>query len=159
MLSAVSGIEVVTVLFLSFCFTFGVRKGMLTACVFSLLRCLLFGFYPTVVILYVVYYNLFAVVFGLLGDTFNHKLTTFRHAVLVVTAVVLTVIFTLIDNVLTPLFYSFTEAATKAYWLMSLTSMLPQIICVAVTVIFLLPSLLKAYKSAHIIPEPDGFGL
>ena len=45
-LSAVQGVEVVTVLFLSFCYSFGVRRGLVVANCFSLLRCLLFGFSP-----------------------------------------------------------------------------------------------------------------
>ena len=43
-LSALSGIEVVTVLLLSFCYCFGIARGLAVANSFSLLRCLVFGF-------------------------------------------------------------------------------------------------------------------
>ena len=66
-LSYVPGVELVTVLLLCFCYTFGVCMGMITATSFSLLRCMIFGFNPNVIILYLVYYNLFAVLFGVLG--------------------------------------------------------------------------------------------
>ena len=46
-LSAVSGVELVTAIFLVFC--------------------LMFGFFPNVVVLYLVYYNLFALIFGFAG--------------------------------------------------------------------------------------------
>lgn len=66
-LSFVAGVELVTVLLLCFCYVFGIYCGLLTATAFSLVRCLLFGFVPNVVILYLVYYSLFAVLFGWLG--------------------------------------------------------------------------------------------
>ena len=44
---------------------------MITATCFSLLRCLLFGFYPNIIILYLIYYNLFALLFGTLGKKFS----------------------------------------------------------------------------------------
>lgn len=66
-LSFVSGVELVTVILLCFCYTFGIRLGVLTATAFSLTRCLLFGFSPSVVLLYLIYYNLFAVLFGAIG--------------------------------------------------------------------------------------------
>ncbi len=67
LLSPVAGVELVTALFLCFCTVYGVALGCLTATAFSLLRCLLFGFAPNVLLLYLVYYNLFAVLFGFLG--------------------------------------------------------------------------------------------
>jgi len=45
-LSAVAGVEVVTVLFASYAFTFGKGRGMLAATAFSFLRMLVFGFFP-----------------------------------------------------------------------------------------------------------------
>lgn len=66
-LSYVPGVELVTALLLCFCYTFGVSMGLITATSFSLLRCILFGFNITVIVLYLVYYNLFAVLFGILG--------------------------------------------------------------------------------------------
>ena len=66
-LSYVPGVELVTVLLLCFCYTFGVAMGVISATGFSLLRCIIFGFDPSVIVLYLVYYNLFAVLFGILG--------------------------------------------------------------------------------------------
>lgn len=66
-LSYVPGVELVTALLLCFCYTFGISMGVITATCFSLLRCILFGFNVSVIILYLVYYNLFAVLFGALG--------------------------------------------------------------------------------------------
>ncbi len=43
-LSGISGIEIVTVLFTSFCFYFGIVRGLVVATAFSLLRCFIFGF-------------------------------------------------------------------------------------------------------------------
>ena len=66
-LSGVAGVEVVTVLFFSFCYVFGVRRGLIVAVAYSLLRCIFFGFFPSVFILYIVYYPFFAVAAGLSG--------------------------------------------------------------------------------------------
>ncbi|MDE7087451.1 MAG: hypothetical protein K2O67_04580 [Clostridia bacterium] len=66
-LGFVAGVEVVTVLLLCFSAYFGVVCGVLTAVSFSLLRCIIWGFYPAVIILYLIYYPLFALCFGLLG--------------------------------------------------------------------------------------------
>ena len=69
----VKGVEVVTVLLLVFSYRFGVRCGVLSAVAFSLLRCLLFGFFPNVVLLYLIYYPLFAACFGLLGNALRRR--------------------------------------------------------------------------------------
>ncbi|MCD8039962.1 MAG: hypothetical protein LUF82_00390 [Clostridia bacterium] len=66
-LSCVAGVEIVTVLLCCFSFVFGRRSGVLAATAFSLLRCCIWGFYPNVVILYLLYYPLFAFIFGSLG--------------------------------------------------------------------------------------------
>ena len=75
-LSFVAGVEVVTVLLLCFSAYFGVVTGVSTAASFSVLRCLIWGFAPNVVILYLIYYPLFALLFGLLGkvkdETFDN---------------------------------------------------------------------------------------
>ena len=69
----VKGVELVTVLLLVFSYRFGVRCGVLSAVAFSLLRCLLFGFFPNVVLLYLLYYPLFAACFGLLGNALYRR--------------------------------------------------------------------------------------
>lgn len=66
-LSSVPGVECVTVLLLCTSYIFGARFGALTGLAFSLLRCLLFGFYPQVAVLYCIYFPLFGTVFGLVG--------------------------------------------------------------------------------------------
>lgn len=66
-LGFVAGIEVVTVLLLTFSYCFGIWCGVYAAIAFSLLRCFIWGFYPSVILLYLVYYPLFAALFGLLG--------------------------------------------------------------------------------------------
>ena len=59
-LSGISGIELVTVLLLTFAYKYGIKQGLFVANAFSLLRCFLFGFYPNVLILYLLYYNHYA---------------------------------------------------------------------------------------------------
>lgn len=66
-LGYVPGVELVTVLLLTFSYCFGAAMGMTAATAFSLLRCLLWGFEPKVIVLYLVYFNLFAFAFGMLG--------------------------------------------------------------------------------------------
>lgn len=145
-LSAISGVEVVTVLFLSFCFCFGIVRGMIVANAFSLLRCFIFGFFPAVLILYLVYYNIFAVVFGLLGKRFKGEAGVGETVVTVFTAIVMTAFFTALDDVITPFYYGFNFNAAKAYALASLAAMVPQIICVTVTVAILFPALVKVFR-------------
>ena len=52
--SFVAGVEIVTLLLICFSFVFGVRNGVICAVAFSVLRCLLYGFYPTAIILYLI---------------------------------------------------------------------------------------------------------
>ncbi|MCD8373472.1 MAG: hypothetical protein LUD27_09275 [Clostridia bacterium] len=66
--SNVVGVEVVTVLLCCFSFVFGKRAGVLSAAAFALLRCFIYGFYPDVIALYLIYYPLFAFIFGSLGS-------------------------------------------------------------------------------------------
>lgn len=67
-LSFIPGVEIVTVLFVSYSFAAGWKRGMFTATAFSLLRQIIFGFFPTVLILYLVYYNLLTLTFGFMGQ-------------------------------------------------------------------------------------------
>jgi hypothetical protein len=145
-LSFVAGVEVVTVLFATFCFFFGARRGMVVATVFSILRCFVFGFFPNVIILYLVYYNLFALIIGLIGWWLRRSISLKSLIIITVAAVILTACFTLIDNVITPLFYSFTKEAAKAYFLTSITTIIPQCVCALITVAVLFYPLCKAYN-------------
>lgn len=144
-LSAVSGIEIVTVLFLSFAYVFGVKRSIFVANAFSVLRCLIFGFFPTIIVLYLIYYNLFAVVVGAIGNKLKHDYSLKNHVILAIVAILLTVCFTLFDNVITPLFYQFDSIATVAYWYASLTAVVPQVVCVAVSTALLFFPLYKVF--------------
>lgn len=206
-LSFVAGVEIVTLLLACFSYVFGIRRGAICAAAFSVLRCFLWGFYPTVIILYLVYYPLLATVFGALGhikeSTFKNypiwfaviinllllgiatacacayflnliKLSRFvkatMYALLCVifalcvalcitfdvlfilnkvlgkntgealktitvtsVAAVCTIIFTLLDDVISPLFYQWSANTALAYFYTSFTAMLPQTVCTIVT--------------------------
>ena len=142
--SALPGVEVVTVLFVSYAFVFGVRRGTIAATAFSLLRQLIFGFSPTVLILYLVYYNGLTALFGGVGKAVKKPL----HALwwIVIVACVCTACFTMLDNILTPLWYGFSKRATKAYITASLPFMVPQIICTALSVGLLFLPLQKTFS-------------
>ena len=133
-LSGVSGIEIVTVMLLCFCFHYGVRHGIAVATTFSLLRCFFFGFQINVIVLYLIYYNLFALFFGWLGRHLAGKITLVRHCIVVACAVVFTAMVTLLDDIITPLIYDFHPNAAKVYFLQSLATMIPQAVCTLVTV-------------------------
>ena len=148
-LSSVSGIEIVTVMLLCFCYCYGVRHGIAIATTFSLLRCFVFGFQINVIVLYLVYYNLFAVFFGWLGARFTGKNALLKTVIIVASAVVFTAMFTLLDDVITPLIYGFNENATRVYFYQSLTALIPQTVCAAVTVTLLFHPLTKVIKKVN----------
>ena len=133
-LTSVSGIEIVTLMMLCFCYCYGIRHGVAVATTFSLLRCFVFGFQINVIVLYLVYYNLFAVFFGWLGARLTGKNTLLKLVIVVATAALFTAMFTLLDNVITPVIYGFNENAARVYFYQSLTAMIPQTVCSAVTV-------------------------
>ena len=145
-LSAVTGIELVTAMLLCMCFCYGSRTGMTIATVFSLLRCFVFGFQVNVIVLYLVYYNLFALFFGWLGMRLIGKITFLRRVILVAAAMAFTVCFTLLDNVITPLMFAFHPNAARVYFLQSLTALIPQVICTMVTVSVLFTPLTRVIR-------------
>ncbi len=145
-LSLISGVEVVTVLLLTFAFIFGIKRSLLVATAFSLLRCFIFGFFPTIIILYLIYYNVFVIVIGAIGNIAKHNLSRVIYFLLIGIAVLLTVSFTALDNVITPLFYGFTKEAALAYAYASLTACVPQVICAAITVALLFPVLYRVCR-------------
>ena len=130
----VKGVELVTLLLLVFSYRFGVKCGVLSAVAFSLLRCFLFGFFPSVILLYLIYYPLFAALFGLLGNVFSRRVTFRIVLLLTAAAAVCTACFTLIDDVITPLFYGYTRDAALAYFVASLPTMGVQTVCAALSV-------------------------
>lgn len=148
-LTAISGVELVTVILLSLSFCYGIRTGLAVATTFSLLRCFYFGFSPNVIVLYLIYYNLFTCFFGWLGKRFAGEITLLRLVIVVVFSVVFTAMFTLLDNVITPLIFGFSYHAAVAYAAQSLYTLIPQLICAAVTVAVLFVPLTKVIKKIH----------
>ncbi|MBQ7948490.1 MAG: hypothetical protein IJ284_01895 [Clostridia bacterium] len=143
-LSVIPGVEVVTVLFVAFSYAFGIKRGMVAATAFSLLRQFVFGFFPTVLVLYLVYYNALSALFGLLGKRVQNepKNLLFLTAV----ACVCTMCFTMLDNILTPLWYGYTARAAKLYFYASFAFMIPQVICTAISVGMLFIPLTKVFQ-------------
>ncbi len=146
-LCGIAGIELVTVLLLSFVFVFGLKQGFIAVNAFILLRNLIFGFFLDVFILYVIYYNLFTLAIGLISKAVKGEYTIKIHIILTVVAVVLTACFTLLSDVITPLLYNYSLNATKAFFMASLTVMIPHMICSLATVTTLFFPLYKALKS------------
>lgn len=127
-LSFAYGLELVSALLAVFSCMFGAKRGVTAAVVFSLLRCVLFGFLPNVIVLYLAYYPLYALICALAGKLKGHA----RHAVLVASAALLTICFTLLDDLITPLMLGMTKEAWKVYFYGSFLAMVPQTLCVAV---------------------------
>lgn len=130
-LSAVPGIELVTVLFTTYAFVFGIKRGMLAATAFSVVRQFVFGFFPNVLILYLVYYNALALCMGALGKIGELK-KGFVGAI--VLACVCTVGFHLLDCLLTAIIGGYSDAARQIYFSAMLPVMFTQTVCAAVTV-------------------------
>lgn len=148
-LSMISGVELVTVILLCLCFCYGVRTGLAIATTFSLLRCFFFGFQVNVIVLYLVYYNLFALFFGWLGNCIREKNTWLQMGLVVVCSVIFTALFTLLDDVITPWIYGFHRNAAKVYFLQSLTAMIPQMVCAAVSVSVLFAPLTRVIRKIN----------
>ena len=148
-LSMISGVELVTVILLCLCFCYGARTGLAIATTFSLLRCFFFGFQINVILLYLVYYNLFALFFGLLGKRCSENVTWLQMGIVTFSAVIFTALFTLLDDVITPLIYSFHWNATKVYFLQSLTAMVPQMVCAGVSVLVLFAPLTRVIRKIN----------
>ena len=207
-LSFVSGVELVTAFFLGFCYVFGVRCGVLTGLAFSLLRCVIFGFMPNVILLYLVYYTLFALLFGFVGRhkpprwvcpalliglcalcaffairglpisilykarvtvmlwvlfgilagllvfycvlLSKNKSESGRELATVTTlAAFCTVMFTLLDDIITPLTLGYSREAAAGYFYTGFIAMLPQTICAAVSVFVLFMPLKRIFEAAR----------
>jgi hypothetical protein len=114
---------------------------MLAATVFSLLRQLVFGFFLSVLVLYLIYYNMLAWLFGFLGKRMSCK--SKNLPLLTGIACVCTVGFTMLDNVITPLIYGFGQHAATVYFMQSMTALVPQCVCAFVTVTVLFEPLRK----------------
>ena len=143
-LSVVPGVEIVTLLFVAYAFVFGMRYGMLAATAFTLLRQLVFGFHPTVLILYMVYFNGLTAIFGALGKKVSNPL---KHLWwLTIVACLCTVSFTLMDNIITSLWYRYAYKAARVYFLASLPVAFSQAVCTAVSVGGLFFPLQKVFR-------------
>lgn len=143
-LSLVPGVELVTVLFVAYAFAMGITRGMISATAFSLLRQIVFGFYPTVLILYLIYFNLLTACFGLMGRLIKNPLKTLP--LIVIIACVCTACFTMIDNILTPLWLGYGKKSTMLYFKASLPFMIPQVICTVISVTALFIPLRKVFS-------------
>lgn len=150
-LSGIVGVEIITALLVCFCFRFKVLNGISVATAFSLLRCFIFGFFPSVIILYLIYFNLLALIFGLIGKAFSSKLSWGAVVVCVVLTAVLTACFTLLDDIISPLYYGFSQKATKAYFIASLPIMATQVVVSSITVALLIFPLYKCFEIVKII--------
>ena len=146
--SALPGVELVTLLLVCFAFVFGVVRGCVCATAFSLLRQLIFGFFPTVLILYLVYYNLLCLCFGWLGKRWQGKEKR-RLVWLVLIACVGTVLFNLMDVLLSTLWYGYTPKGAQAYFVASWSFTLPQVACNAVMVGLCFLPLVKGLRIAE----------
>lgn len=196
-LGFVAGIELVTAVFAPFCAVFGAKSGILTGAAFSLLRCLIYGFYPSVVLLYLIYYTLFSLVFGHVGGrppapaptvslllamsasaaflgtlgvrvsvvyqtklrimlyilsallaalaifyiavSIKYKGSSKREsfletATVAAIAAALTVCFTLLDDLITPLMMGYSKEAAAGYFYGGFLAMIPQTVCAVVSV-------------------------
>lgn len=145
-LSAVAGVEVVTVLFAAYAFTFGAGRGMLAATAFSLLRMLVFGFFPQILVLYLLYYNAFTLLFGALGERLEEPLK--RLWLLILFACIATLIFSGLDLIINALWYAYSWAAIKVYALASLPVAATQVVCAGVSVGVLFMPLHKTFSLA-----------
>lgn len=149
-LSGVAGVELVTVIFLAFCYCAGQRAGLTVAICFSLLRCFLFGFYPTVVVLYLIYYPSFALFFGFLGKKFGQDISIYRYIAVIGLATLFTISFTLLDDVVTPLMFGFNKTAMLSYFYASVPFMIAQSVCTLISVTLLFKPLAKVFSLAKL---------
>lgn len=146
-LSAVPGVEVVTPLFITYAFVFGIRRGVLTATAFALLRQFVFGVFPNVLLLYLLYYNGVAVLFGFLGQRLKRPWVSWLTVLGV--ACVCTLGFTLLDNLLNLIWMgSVSKLVVEIYISASVPVMITQTVCAFVTVGVLFLPLRKIFLIA-----------
>ncbi len=143
-LSFISGVEIVTVLFATYAFVFGVKRGILVGIAFSLVRQLVFGFYPYVLILYATYYPLVAICFGLFGKRIKNVKK--KLVFIISIACLCTVCFTFLDTIIFSLWYGLSKRALEVRFYASLSVMAGQTICTAITVALLFVRLKKTFQ-------------
>ena len=152
-LSGIVGVEIVTALIVIFCYKFGIRDGVTLVTAFSLLRCFIFGFFPSVLILYLIYFNFLAVVIGLISIAFKRKLNRLSFVVLLFAVALLTACFTLLDDIISPLYYGYDKKATKAYFIASLPVILTQVPISTLAFGFLAFPIHKCFDLVKINPQ------
>ena len=143
--NAVKGIELVTLFFYAFCFSFGWTYGVLVAVAYTFLRCFIYGFFPAVIILYLIYYPLFAVVAHFAGKLLSNRSPIKQVVFSSLICLCMTLIFTLLDDIVTPLFFSFDKKAFIAYFYQSIPTCLIQCACTVMTISFAFYPLKKAF--------------
>ena len=143
-LAVFPGVELVTVLFVAFSFAFGIKRGVFAAVVFSVVRQLIFGFYPTVLVLYLVYFPTLAAVFGFLGK--RMKLNVKNLIFLTMFACLGTLMFGIVDGIFTPLWYGYSNRVARLYFQATFTVTLPQVFCTAITVGLLFMPIVKLFR-------------
>ena len=146
-LSAVPGVELVTVLFASFSAVFGKGRGAFAGLAFAILRSFIFGFFPTVFILYLLYFPLFA----FWTATLNRKIRTPLKSLVVnlLSACVCTLLFGVLDGCIWALYFGSSIEAAVAYIVASAPFTFIQTGCVAVTVGVLFVPLCSAFRSIN----------
>lgn len=149
-LSSIPNVEVVTLLIACFGFYFGIVRGVTVVTLFSLLRCFIFGFFPTAIVLYLVYFNFLSVVFSLLGIAFKKSVNLWKMVIIVVVVCATTCLFTLLDDVITPLFFGFAPHEYKIYFYASLPYMLTQVISAFVSVSLLFCPVIGAFSYVNL---------
>ena len=132
-LSGVAGVEMVSALLLCFAYSLGALRGMAVATLFAVVRCFVFGFHINVLILYLVYFNLFSLFFGWLGKHARRQTSLKMTIIVSIIAVLFTVGFTFIDIGITGVMYGFNASALLTYLTASLYTMLLHLASVLVT--------------------------
>ncbi len=219
--SIAPGVEVVTLIFICFAYSFGRSCAVMLGFAFSLLRCVVFGFSPTALILYLAYYPLLGLTFAQIGKSkifssdkyvkivyiitdvvllvlaltplslilfnviktppaqefllkvllyvlsgilallfiifnllfFNKKIQmNGTYAVLkvifvTVCALTFTILFTMLDNIITPLYLRYSQSSAEAYFYTSFLALIPQCVCVAITVSTLFSPITKLFEN------------
>lgn len=147
-LSMVSGVEIVTALFVVYCIVFGPLRGIFVATAFSLVRCFVFGFMPQVIVLYLIYFNTFAILVGFIGQSIKDKSMPVKIVVATVLAVVLTLCFTAIDDILNICFFGLPKAVREIYILQSIPVAIRQAVTNGVIVPLLFYPFYKVFVMA-----------
>lgn len=142
----VNGVELVTVMLLAWSYRTGPVRASAVAISFSLIRCLFFGFFPAVVVLYLIYYTAFAIFFGFAGIVNKQRNGAVSCIVISILAAVFTATFTILDDVISPLILQMNSEATTAYFYASLPVMGTQCAFALLSCIVLFPVLSSLFK-------------